>query len=193
MPRYALLHLSAAEQNAMIRSIPPGHHLITQALKAFWELKLQLSDKYIKDKGTADLVRAIPLAHNNFFKINKLTARKLTAVGIIRIDDLFDENNRSYTWKQIRDKIPGMQGFSSAQLKSIIRLIQNAQSSIPPWLLRILKRKRSWNQPFLCGWRDPDDAPIYGLANNDKLYELHVNQSGIGTTVSTPHDLCEWN
>eukprot|EP00965_Chrysotila_dentata_P257916 6213043-Pleurochrysis_carterae.AAC.1 len=71
--------------------------------------------------------------------------------------------------------------------------MQNAQSSIPSWLLRILKRKRSWNQPFLCGWRDHDDAPIYGLANNDKLYELHVNQSGIGTIVSTPHDLCEWN
>eukprot|EP00965_Chrysotila_dentata_P034554 1150245-Pleurochrysis_carterae.AAC.1 len=33
MPRYALLHLSASEQNALVRSIPPGHHLITQALK----------------------------------------------------------------------------------------------------------------------------------------------------------------
>eukprot|EP00965_Chrysotila_dentata_P021630 716703-Pleurochrysis_carterae.AAC.1 len=117
MPRYALLHLSASKQNALIRSIPPGHHLITQALKAFWELKIQLSDKYTKDKGTADLVRAIPLAHNNFFKINKLTARKSTAVGIIRIDDLFDENNRSYTWKQLRDKIPDTQDFSPVQLK----------------------------------------------------------------------------
>eukprot|EP00965_Chrysotila_dentata_P150567 4974301-Pleurochrysis_carterae.AAC.2 len=191
MPRYALLHLSASEQNALIRNIPPGHHLITQALKAFWELKIQLSDKYIKDKGTADLVRAIPLAHNNFFTINKLTARKLIAVGIIRIDDLFDENNRFYTWKQLRDKIPETQDFSPVQLKSIIQLIQNAQSSIPSWLLGILKQKRSWNQPFLCGWRDPDDMPIYGSANNDKLYELHLNQSGIGTIVSTPHDLCE--
>eukprot|EP00965_Chrysotila_dentata_P157293 5196510-Pleurochrysis_carterae.AAC.1 len=117
MPRYALLHLSASEQNALIRSIPPGHHLITQALKAFWELKLQLSDKYIKDKGTADLVRAIPLANNNFFKINKSTARKLIAVGIIRIDDLFDENNRSYTWKQLRDKTPSTQDLSPAQRK----------------------------------------------------------------------------
>eukprot|EP00965_Chrysotila_dentata_P117639 3886792-Pleurochrysis_carterae.AAC.1 len=189
MPRYALLHLSASEQNTLIRNIPPGHHLITQALKAFWELKLQLSDKYIKDKGTADLVRAIPLAHNNVFKINKFTARNLTAAGIIRIDDLFDENNRSYTWKQLRDKLPGTQDLSPAQLKSIAQLMQKAQSNIPSWLLIILKRKRSWSQPFLCGWRDPGDAPIYGLANNDKLYELHVNQSGIGTIVSTPHDL----
>eukprot|EP00965_Chrysotila_dentata_P229770 6197386-Pleurochrysis_carterae.AAC.2 len=71
MPHYALLHLSTSEQNTLIRSIPHGHHIITQALRAFWELKLQLSDQHIKDKGTADLVRAIPLAHNNFFKLNK--------------------------------------------------------------------------------------------------------------------------
>eukprot|EP00965_Chrysotila_dentata_P104724 3459002-Pleurochrysis_carterae.AAC.1 len=193
MPRYAILHLSASEQNTLLRGIPPGHHLITQALKAFWELKLQLSDQHIKDKGTADLVRAIPLAHNNFFKINKSTAQKLAAVGMIRIDDLYAENNKSYTWKQFRDIISNKHNLAPTQIRSIISLIQNTQKRIPNWLLKILKRKRSWDQPFLCGWRDSDDAPIYGLADNDKLYEFHVNQSGIGTIVSTPHDLREWN
>eukprot|EP00965_Chrysotila_dentata_P006223 202999-Pleurochrysis_carterae.AAC.1 len=174
MPRYATLHLSASKQNTLIQSIPPGHHLITQALKAFWELKLQLSDKHIKDKGTADLVRAIPFTHNNFFKIDKSTARKLIAVGIIRIDDLYAENDKSYTW------------MTGSNFKTL--------SQTNTTLLRHkLKRKRSWNQPYLCGWRDPDDAPIYGLADNDKLYEFHVNHSGIGTIVSTPHDLREWN
>eukprot|EP00965_Chrysotila_dentata_P082974 2737200-Pleurochrysis_carterae.AAC.1 len=152
-----------------------------------------MSDKYIKDEGTADLVRAIPLAHNNFVKLDKSNARKLTAAGIIRIDDLFDENNKFYTWKQFWDKISDKHVLTPAQIKNTISLIQNARERIPTWLLKILKRKQSWKPSFLCGWRDTDDAPIYGLAENDKLYEFHVNQSGIGTIVSTPHDLCEWN
>eukprot|EP00965_Chrysotila_dentata_P034615 1152869-Pleurochrysis_carterae.AAC.1 len=152
-----------------------------------------MSDKYIKNKGTADLIRAIPLAHNNFFKLKKPTATKLTAAGIIRIDDLFGENNKYYTWKQFRDKISDKREYTPAQIKNIIILIQKVRECIPIWLLKILKRKRSWKPPFLCGWCDTDDAPIYGVANNDKLYELHVNQSEIGTIVSTPHNLCEWN
>eukprot|EP00965_Chrysotila_dentata_P256651 6212617-Pleurochrysis_carterae.AAC.4 len=35
--------------------------------------------------------------------------------------------------------------------------------------------------------------PIYGLATDDKLYEFDVNQSEIGTIVSTPHDLRKWS
>eukprot|EP00965_Chrysotila_dentata_P188740 6172922-Pleurochrysis_carterae.AAC.1 len=193
MPRYAILHLSSSEQKTLIQNIPLGHHLITQALKAFWELKIQMSDKYIKDKGTSDMVRAIPLAHNNFFKINKSTAYKLTAVGMIRIDDLVAENNKYYTWKQYRDNLSSKQDLAPTQIAKTFRLIQSVQKRIPTWLLNVLKRKRSWKQPFLCGWRDPDDAPIYDIASNDRLYEFHVNQSGIGTIVSTPHDLCEWN
>eukprot|EP00965_Chrysotila_dentata_P154876 5117545-Pleurochrysis_carterae.AAC.1 len=152
-----------------------------------------MSVKYVKDKGTPDLIRAIPIAHNNFFKINKSTAKKLIAVGIIRIDDLRDENNKFYTWKQFRDNISSKQGTTQAQINNAIKLIQTIHERIPTWMLKIIKRKRSWTPPFLCGWSDTDGAPIYGLADNDKLYELHVNQSGIGNIVSTPHDLREWN
>eukprot|EP00965_Chrysotila_dentata_P081159 2679090-Pleurochrysis_carterae.AAC.2 len=87
----------------------------------------------------------------------------------------------------------GKQDLTPPQIKNTIRLIQSIQKRIPIWLLKILKRKQSWTPPFLYGWRDHDDAPIYGLADNDKLYEFHVNHSGIGTIVSTPHDLRKWN
>eukprot|EP00965_Chrysotila_dentata_P212402 6187005-Pleurochrysis_carterae.AAC.2 len=39
-----------------------------------------------------------------------------------------------------------------------------------------------------------EEKPIYGLATDKyNLYELHVNDSGIGTKVSTPYALSEWN
>eukprot|EP00965_Chrysotila_dentata_P253583 6211316-Pleurochrysis_carterae.AAC.5 len=38
-----------------------------------------------------------------------------------------------------------------------------------------------------------EDDPIYGVGINDKLYELHSNNSNIGTIVSTPHNLKEWD
>eukprot|EP00965_Chrysotila_dentata_P222152 6192794-Pleurochrysis_carterae.AAC.3 len=60
--------------------------------------------------------------------------------------------------------------------------------------MTVLKKRRTLNTPFVCGWRDLDDEPIYGLASDPHcLYKLHVNESGIGTPVSTPHALKEWD
>eukprot|EP00965_Chrysotila_dentata_P202394 6181098-Pleurochrysis_carterae.AAC.3 len=194
MPRYALLHLSATKQNTLVRTIPPGYHLITQALKAFWELELQVSKKFIIEKDTADSVRFTPLAYNNFFKIKQFTAATLSAAGILRIDDLLDEDNKYHTWRShYWQKISLDLGPFPNRIKTTIKLIRNTQQRIPKWFLTILRRKRSWNQPPLCGWRDCDDPPIYGLAINNKLHELHVNESGMGTPISTPHDRVDWN
>eukprot|EP00965_Chrysotila_dentata_P072907 2410019-Pleurochrysis_carterae.AAC.1 len=56
-----------------------------------------------------------------------------------------------------------------------------------------MRSKRSWDPPYVCGWSDPEGNPIYGVAEGDNLHELHLNDSGIGTPVSTPHKLKEWD
>eukprot|EP00965_Chrysotila_dentata_P065243 2161958-Pleurochrysis_carterae.AAC.1 len=56
-----------------------------------------------------------------------------------------------------------------------------------------MRNKQSWQTPFVGGWSDTEGEPIYGVADGDKLYELHVNDSGVGTIISTPHDLTEWD
>eukprot|EP00965_Chrysotila_dentata_P042220 1400468-Pleurochrysis_carterae.AAC.1 len=56
-----------------------------------------------------------------------------------------------------------------------------------------MQHKRLWQTPYIAGWSDTAGDPIYGVAINDELYELHVNDSNIGTIISTPHDLNEWD
>eukprot|EP00965_Chrysotila_dentata_P052530 1742995-Pleurochrysis_carterae.AAC.2 len=56
-----------------------------------------------------------------------------------------------------------------------------------------MRNKHSWQTPLLAGWSDNEGDLIYGVAINDKLHELHINHSTIGTIISTPHNLNEWD
>eukprot|EP00965_Chrysotila_dentata_P052529 1742995-Pleurochrysis_carterae.AAC.1 len=96
IPRYALLHSTSAEQRQLLERIPEVHHFIHQAIRAFWDLNLKMSETFVKTKGQPDLIRAIPLANNNFFQIRKPKLAKLRAINILRIDDLFGEDARRY-------------------------------------------------------------------------------------------------
>eukprot|EP00965_Chrysotila_dentata_P226299 6195313-Pleurochrysis_carterae.AAC.2 len=98
MPRYDLLYLSHTEQQQLLQRISHGHHLIVQALKAFWELEVTLSEQFIRDKATPDLARAIPLAHNNFFKLTRLLKswHQLEPQDTTRIDHIFINENKRH-------------------------------------------------------------------------------------------------
>eukprot|EP00965_Chrysotila_dentata_P048098 1595470-Pleurochrysis_carterae.AAC.1 len=193
IPRYAILHLSRTEQQQLIQRIPAGHHLISQAFKAFWELKLTMTEQYIRDKGTPDLVRAIPLAYNNFFKFSVSTLQTFSTAGIVRVGDLFNDNNDFHNWNHYWNSLNLTTNLTSTQIRNTIKTIRTAQNRIPKWVHSVLKKQRNWDTPFMCGWSDMDENPIYGIATDrHKLYELHVNDSGIGTTVSTPYSLGDW-
>eukprot|EP00965_Chrysotila_dentata_P048126 1596080-Pleurochrysis_carterae.AAC.1 len=135
-----------------------------------------MSEPYVKLKGQPDLIRSLPLAHNNFFQINKSKLIKLTSSGILRIDDIFDEDGRrhswNYYWNKLKSKIT-----SQLKLKDLIGIIREVQTSIPTWMLKIMRRKRLWQAPYIAGWSDTAGDPIYGVAINDELHELHVNDS----------------
>eukprot|EP00965_Chrysotila_dentata_P098845 3268502-Pleurochrysis_carterae.AAC.1 len=60
-------------------------------------------------------------------------------------------------------------------------------------MIKIIRSKISWQTPFVGGWSDTAGEPIYGVAKGNNLYELHVNNSGLGSIVSTPHNLSEWD
>eukprot|EP00965_Chrysotila_dentata_P038472 1278411-Pleurochrysis_carterae.AAC.3 len=154
------MHLTRNEQQQLIQRIPNGHHLIIQACKAFWELKLTLSEQYVRTRGTPDLVRAIPLAHNNFFKFTKLTLQTLQTAGITRIDQLYDENNKFHNWNLYWNILNQSTSLTPSQMKSTIKTIRNAQNRIPKWLLTVLSQKRTWKTPFMCGWSDMEGKHI---------------------------------
>eukprot|EP00965_Chrysotila_dentata_P257224 6212815-Pleurochrysis_carterae.AAC.1 len=110
--------------------------------------------------------------------------------AVTRIDDLFDEENRRHIWKHYWDLLR-TRNILPSKAKLIINTIREVQNRIPKWVLKIIPNKQSWRTPFVVVWSDTDGEPIYGVANDDKLYELHVNDSGVGTIIYTPHDLTE--
>eukprot|EP00965_Chrysotila_dentata_P083693 2761320-Pleurochrysis_carterae.AAC.1 len=48
IPRYALLYLTRAEQKPILRSMPEGHQIIHQALKASCDLDMKMSETYVR-------------------------------------------------------------------------------------------------------------------------------------------------
>eukprot|EP00965_Chrysotila_dentata_P107486 3551188-Pleurochrysis_carterae.AAC.1 len=67
-------------------------------------------------------------------------------------------------------------------------MMRTVQKIIPSWMIKIMRSKPSWQTPFVGGWSDNAVEPIYGVACGNKLHELHVTDSGLGSIVSTPNN-----
>eukprot|EP00965_Chrysotila_dentata_P144934 4786175-Pleurochrysis_carterae.AAC.1 len=188
VPRYALLHALPGQQRKILKRVPTEHHLISQALRAFWNLKLTLSESCIRLHGHPDIIRSIPLAYNGLFKLPILTISHVREAGIERIDNLFDEKNKLHTWAHLWDMVNNVVTRNGPHIRTMVR---DSQTQIPKMMISLMRTKRSWDPPYICEWSDPEGSPIYGVAEGDNLHELHLNDSGIGTPVSTPHNLKE--